>query len=331
MGNKLNRYVTSGYLQAAQKLRGEKHRRRIIVYVESYADVFFWRALLSDLETNEAYFEVMLPSQTTLTKGKKCALLNALEQGLGPNLIACVDADYDYMLDGNGRTSAIMKASSYVFHTYVYAIENFQCYAPSLHGVCVMSTLNDDHSVFDFEAYLSEFSKTVWPLFAWNVWAYRYGRFRDFSMADFAEIISLRDVNLFNPQPVLNLLRAKVNSAITKLHARFPEGRQTYKPFVEELKSLGLTPETCYLYMRGHDLMEKVVEPLVEHVCSILRKRREKEINSLAYHPTQLQNELMGYRNSTSSPSEMLRKHTDYKRCPQYRQVQDDVRRILNL
>ena len=111
MGNKLNRYVTSGYLQAAQKLRGEKHRRRIVVYVESYADVFFWRALLSDLETNEAYFEVMLPSQTTLTKGKKCALLNALEQGLGPNLIACVDADYDYMLDGNGRTSAIMKAS----------------------------------------------------------------------------------------------------------------------------------------------------------------------------------------------------------------------------
>ena len=331
MGGKLNGYVTSGYLQAAQKLRGAGHRRKVVVYVESYADVFFWRALLSDIETPDVCFEVMLPSQTTLSKGKKCALLNALEHGLGPGLIVCVDADYDYLLDGHGRTSAVIKGSPYVFHTYAYAIENFQCYAPSLHGVCVMSTLNDDRSVFDFEAYLSEFSETVWPLFVWNVWAYRYGRFREFSMADFAETVSLRGVNLANPQPALNLLRAKVNSAIARLHARFPEGRQTYKPFMEGLKRLGLTPETCYLYIRGHDLMEKVVGPLVEHVCAILRKRREKEINALALHAVQLQNELTGYRNSTSSPSEMLRKHTDYKRCALYRKVQDDIRRALEL
>lgn len=331
MAGKLNKYITSGYLQAAQRLRGMSHRRKVVVYVESYADVFFWRALLSDLETDSLYFEVMLPSRTSLTKGKKTALLTALSQGLGPNLIACVDADYDYMLDGNGYTSQIMKENPFVFHTYVYAIENYQCYAPSLHGVCVMSTLNDDHSVFDFETYLAEFSKIVWPLFVWNVWAYRYGRYKEFSMADFAEIISLRDVNLFNPQPVLNLLRAKVNSAITKLHHKFPEGRQTYKPYVAELTRLGLTPDTCYLYLRGHDLMEKVVEPLVEHVCAILRKRREKEINTLAAHDTQLQNELMGYRHSASSPSEMLRKHTDYKRCPLYRQVQSDIKKALQI
>jgi hypothetical protein len=64
-------------------------------------------------------------------------------------------------------------------------------------------------------------------------------------------------------------------------------------------------------------------------VCTILRKRREKEINALALHSVQLMNELTGYRNSTSSPSEMLRKHTDYKRCDLYRRAQDDIRRTL--
>ena len=59
-GSKLNKYVTSDYLSAAQKLRGRSHRRKVVVYVESYDDVFFWRALLSDLETDEVYFEVML-------------------------------------------------------------------------------------------------------------------------------------------------------------------------------------------------------------------------------------------------------------------------------
>lgn len=329
MSNKLTRYVTSGYLDAAQKLRGQSHRRRIVVYVESYDDVFFWRALLSDLETEDCYFEVMLPSRTSLQKGKKCAMLNAIKHGLGPNLIACVDADYDYLLDGNGRNSEMIARNKYIFHTYAYAIENFQCYAPSLHGVCVMATLNDDHSVFDFEAFMAEYSRIVWPLFVWNVWAYRFGRYKEFSMADFAAIVSLRDVNLFNPQPVLNGLKGKIDAAIARMHGLFPEGRATYKPFREELQRLGVTPTTTYLHMRGHDLMECVVEPMVEHVCAILRKRREKEINTLAAHATQLQNELSGYHHSSAPAAEMLRKHTDYKRCPLYRQIQQDIANTL--
>lgn len=331
MSNKLNRYVTSGYIQAAQKLRGQSHRRKVVAYVESYDDIFFWRALLSDLETDDMYFEVMLPSRTSLQKGKKCALLNALSHGLGPELIACVDADYDYLLRGNSKTSELICASDYVFHTYAYAIENFQCYAPSLHGVCVMATLNDDHSVFDFETFLAEYSSIVWPLFVWNVWAYRFGHYKEFPMMDFAEIVSLKDVNLFNTQPVLRLLQSKVNAAVTRQQERFPEGRHTYKPFMEELAELGLTPETTYLYMRGHDLLEKVIEPIVDHVCAILRKRREKEISSLAVHTTQMQNELSGYRHSSASPAEMLRKHTDYKRSPLYKAIQEDIRNALKL
>lgn len=331
MSNKLNRYITSKYVNAAQRLRGQSHRRKIVAYVESYDDVFFWRALLSDIETDKVYFEVMLPSRTTLQKGKKPALLSALNHGLGPNLIACVDADYDYLLNGNGKTSELIVNNDFIFHTYTYAIENYQCYAPSLHGVCVMSTLNDDHTVFDFESFLETYSQIVFPLFAWNVWAYRYGHFKQFSLADFAEIVSLKDVNLFNPQPVFNLLQAKVNSAVNHLHQKFPEGKNSYKPFVEELKQLGVTPNSTYLYMRGHDIMEKVVEPLVEHVCAVLRKRREKEISTLAVHSIQMQNELSGYRHSSSSPSEMLRKHTDYKRCALYRQIQSDIAKTLKI
>ncbi len=331
MSSKLNRYVTSGYVQAAQRLRGQKHRRKVVAYVESYDDIFFWRALLADLETDDMYFEVMLPSNNSLQKGKKSALLNALTKGLGPNLMACVDADYDYVLDGHGSSAQIIANNKYVFHTYAYAIENFQCYAPSLHSVCVMATLNDDHTVFDFEDFLETYSQIVWPLFAWNVWAYRNGRHKEFSMADFADIVSIKNVNLFNTQPVFNLLQAKVNSAINKMHALFPEGKKSYKPVIEDLIGLGLTPQTTYLYMRGHDLLEKVVEPILEHACAVLRKRREKEINALAVHDIQKQNELAGYRNSSASASEMLRKHTGYKCCKLYKQIQQDISEALGL
>ena len=223
----LNRYITSDYVRAAQRLRGRSKRRKVVAYVESYDDIFFWRTLLSELETEQMYFEVMLPSRTTLQKGKKTALLHALAKGLGRDMIVCVDADYDYLLDGSTRSSEEVCHNDYVFHTYTYAIENYQCYAPSLHGVCVMATLNDDHSLIDFEAFMAEYSRIIHPLFVWNVWAYRYGHFKEFPMADFALTATPGSVDIFNPETALARLQHKVDVAVSRLQQKFPEGAET--------------------------------------------------------------------------------------------------------
>ena len=82
------------------RLGGRHARERIVAYVESYDDVFFWSNLLRPLETDKYYFEVMLPSRTSLCKGKKIALANELGPRLGKCMIACVDADYDYLMQG---------------------------------------------------------------------------------------------------------------------------------------------------------------------------------------------------------------------------------------
>ena len=329
MSSRLNKYVTSNYVSAMQRLRGQSKRRKVVAYVESYDDIYFWRTLLSELETSQMYFEVMLPSRSTLQKGKKTALLEGLAKGLGRDMIVCVDADYDYLLQGCTRSSQEVCSNSYVFHTYTYAIENYQCYAPSLHSVCVMATLNDDHSLIDFEAFMEEYSRIIHPLFVWNVWAYRYGRFKEFSMADFATVVTPGSIDIFNPSTALGRLQHKVNVTISRLQQKFPEGKETYKPFMDRLAALGLTPETTYLYMRGHDLVDKVVAPLLDNVCNILRRRRQREIKSLAVHSTQRQNELAGYQHSSAEPLEMLRKHSDYRRCELYKQVQQDIRELI--
>ena len=44
-------------------------------------------------------------------------------------MIACVDSDYDYLLQGATHTSRYIINNKYVFHTYAYAIENYQCYS----------------------------------------------------------------------------------------------------------------------------------------------------------------------------------------------------------
>ena len=154
MASKLTDNINSKYFEAANALKSKQARRRIVAYVESYDDIYFWRTVLSPFEDDKRYFEVMLPSKANLTRGKKSVLMNFLEgkgkkkkrkerddrtetnaaenreEILGRDMIACVDADYDYLLQGATDQSRKVLQSPYVFHTYVYAIENFQCYAP---------------------------------------------------------------------------------------------------------------------------------------------------------------------------------------------------------
>ena len=210
-------------------------------------------------------------------------------------------------------------------HTGVYAIENLQCHAEVLHRVCVMATLND-RELFDFRAFLQAFSRTVHPLLVWNVWAYRYGAYTQFSLTDFARTVELREVQIHHPERMIEALRRRVNRQIATLQRRFPQARATYKPLRDELEQLGVTPDKTYLYMRGHDLVDVVLGPLLAVVCDNLRREREREINQLACHAVQQQNELAAYRHAVAPFEEMLRKHTAYHDTPEFLRIEEAAR-----
>ena len=73
--------LTSSYLEAANCLNPKKQRKKIVAYVESYDDVFFWRTILSQFETDRFYFEIMLPTrENALERGKKAAVVINLDE-----------------------------------------------------------------------------------------------------------------------------------------------------------------------------------------------------------------------------------------------------------
>ena len=82
MSKRLKDNVNSQYVEAANALKGKRARRKIVAYVESYDDIYFWRTVLSRFEDNSRYFEVMLPSKLNLTRGKKSVLMNFISEGL---------------------------------------------------------------------------------------------------------------------------------------------------------------------------------------------------------------------------------------------------------
>lgn len=326
---RLTEYLNSNFIEAANSLRPKRSGQRIIAYVESYDDISFWRSVFNEFESEKYHFEVMLPARSNLTKGKKQAMMNMLGKGYGRNMIACVDSDYDYLLQGATKTSRQLINDKYILHTYAYAIENYRCYSASLRQVCVLCTQNDSN-VIDFKEFLRLYSRICYPLFVWNILLYRKQDTRTMSMLKFCEIVRLTSFSIGNPAYSLQQLSYRVNHNIKLLEGRFPHLKAEYDALKKELESLGVTPEETYMYIQGHHIMNGVVMRILVPVCRHLRKMRELEIERLAYHRQQYNNELSAYRNSQCDIALMLSKNTDYKESPPYLRLKADIEKLLS-
>ena len=325
MSKHLREGVSSHYFEAANRLGSKRARRRVVAYVESYDDVFFWRMVLDKFESDKLYFQIMLPTRSQhLERGKKAVLMEFLEGKTGRDMIACVDADYDYLLQGATPTSRSVLSNPYVFHTYAYAIENLQCFAPSLHAVCVAVTLND-HRLYDLEEFLRQYSQAIFPLFVWNIWYYRTPNYGRFTMMEFLRIIETGRFKIHQADEILQRLRHKVGQKVNSLQRENPDARQSYQQVQDDLRRLGVTADNVYLYIQGHHLFDKVVVPMLEDVCRRLVREREMEIERQSVHSTQRRNELSCYSNSVEDVSAMLKKNAGGMASSQFQQIQRDV------
>ena len=323
--------VNSRYIEAANRLLPDRRRVRIVAFVESYDDVAFWRLLLDEFENDSLYFQIMLPDKGGLTKGKKSALRSCIEhRSLGKYMIACVDSDYDWLIQGTTDTSREIINNPYVIQTYTYAIENYQCYAGSLHNICVQCTLND-RRVIDYEAFMEMYSTAIYPLFVWNVWFYRKRMHNQFSMQEFNIDIRLKSVDIKHPQNVLFTVSDRVKRKVNSLKANYPDAVAQVDALSSELKALGVKESETYLFIQGHHLVENVIMKLLTPVCTKLRQERESDIRRYAVHDQQYRNELSAYQHSQMGISEALRKNTHYRDCEMYNRMREDMRNFLSV
>nr|WP_297059448.1 DUF4435 domain-containing protein [Prevotella sp.] len=329
MAKRLTDNINSQYFEAINKMTPKKARRRIVVYVESYDDVFFWRSVLGRYEDDKLTFDIMLPSRNQhLDRGKKAAISNMLK-GVGRDMIACVDADYDYILQGATEMSRQMLENPYIFHTYAYAIENFQCYAKGLHETCVMVTLND-HRIFNFERFLQSYSQTIWPLFVWHVvFLQRRKMTMHFDMCEFNKVVVLPSVRIQNPKWAIEYLSKKVRAKMFQLERRFPKLKDALPETDRMLRDLGINDNNTYLYIQGHHLFDLVVSPVVQTVCDILRNEQENDIRDRAVHSEQARTEIACYENSLGKVKMMMKKNTYYQFSPEFQKILADVERYL--
>ena len=302
-------------------------RRVVRVFAEGYEDVAFWRSIFDHFDNDYLRFEISVPTREDLPKGKK-VLLSMIPKS-NEEMLLCVDSDFDYLFGDRTEVSQLVNDSPFMFHTYTYATENYLCYAPSLHNVCVKATKNDTH-IFDFEEFMAAYSRTIYPVFLWYVYSAQLSHESVFPLVDFKNTVRLGYLEVeCNGADTLAWLERQVRRKLHRLEDEHPQMKDEIEDFASYLKTKGVEPENTYLFMQGHTLMDNVVMPMLNSVCDKLRTMSVTKINASSKTGLQLKNEMSNYMNSLRSIHDVLLDNENYTSCPLYGLLQDDIQRYI--
>ena len=311
-----------------EPLRIDDGKTLVRVFVEGYEDVAFWRGIFDHFVNPYLRFEISVPTREDLPKGKKVLINNA--SNASETLLLCMDSDFDYLLSEDDEQSRLIAENPFMFHTYAYATENYLCYAPSLHNVCVKATKNDTR-IFSFEKFMADYSRTIYPLFIWYVYSASRHTENVFPLSDFKASVKLNYLDIpNNGQNTIDWLARQVARREQSLKEQYPEMAAEMPRFADYLRIKGVEPELTYLFMHGHTLMDNVVMVILSDVCEKLRQMSIARIVASSKEGIALKNEMSNYKNTIRSIRDVLLDNENYTSCPLYKMLQRDIQTYIN-
>ncbi len=327
--SKLVRNLSSDYLSVSRTFsRVNRQGRLVYAYVEGYEDIAFWRGVLSKYETSELHFEINIPSRDDLAKGKKVLL--SMSENCGDTMILCVDSDFDYLFGTRTAQSRQVNRSPFIFQTYVYSVENYLCYPPSLREACVRATNNDAY-LFDFESFMKEYSRAIYPVFLWYVYSALQKKENFFTLNDFRNTVKLNYLELDNNgAATISWLRRMVSRRLQKLEQHYPRWIDKVQEFSNYLEGKGVKADNVYFYMHGHTLFDHVVLVIANTVCEALKLQMLDLIRRSDRTGTALNNEYSNYKNSLRDIATILKDNGQYREMELFQKLESDIETFIH-
>ena len=194
-----------------------------------------------------------------------------------------------------------------------------------------MKAAKNDSHIFDFERFMADYSRTIYPLFLWYAYSASRKTENVFTLLEFKASVRLGYLDIFdNGVRTIEWLSRNVESRRKALEEAHPEMAAARPEFAERLRQRGVEPELTYLFMHGHTLMDNVVLVVLGCVCEKLRQMSVARIIASSKEGVALKNEMSNYTNSLRSIRDVLLDNENYTSCPLYKRLREDIQQYID-
>lgn len=324
--NKLVEDISSTYLEAAAALRSSSP---VMVYVEGYDDIAFWRPIFDTFEKNPAQrkFEISTPVRDDMAKGKKVVLTFAPRAG--KSLLLCVDSDFDYLFGTHTEQSRLLASSKYVIQTYVYAFENLLCLPTALGSLATIITRNDVQ-IFDFVEFCALYSEAIYSLFVWYFYAAYASRPQILTLSEFRNCVKLNFLDIEdNGSSTIAFIERQVSRKLHSLRDSYPSLGGEIEKMDGYLRDRGVLSSEVYLWVQGHFWLDNVVKVLLDGVTKALRQISISKIEHSTQRPITRRNEISSYSNTLRDVEMVIETNLHYRSTEYYDRISSDIAAAL--
>lgn len=296
-----------------EKIRSDMKKDRIslAIFVEGKDDVAFWSFVFDRSELRGKYKIFKSYNFPTEDSSGKNTLLKHYLPHTQQDFAICLDSDYDYLLDNS------LWQRRYVFQTYTYSIENYYCYVPCLKTV-VNRAANlplDTEGVSFEDIFIEKFSKIIYELTVESLQqAINEGRSEE------ARHKLGKDIRLTN--------NPNIDACLSNLEVHIRNQLQNLPitdAFREKLFSKGLSSETAYLFVRGHDVLNSVFVPILKLIQKDIKNTKLNEIKAIDDISLQKASE-KAYRMGIKHVVTCLEENRNFTDCFLFEKIENDIR-----
>ena len=288
-------------------------KRDCIVRVEGEkpTDEVFWTKTLNYVLPNMKFLVFKTSNYPSENSTGKQNVLQ-FKDFAARDFILCVDSDYDYLLENPDLQRP------FIFQTYVYSVENYQCYVPNLANVLQKRFDTEGVSGFDFEDFMAHYSAIIHRLLVYSLFSMKTDKqFTAFDCGQKARFFQHENI-----VTDLGNLAVRVDNQCIVYANKFDASLE-FQNFEKRIKALGLTETNAYLFFRGHNLLENVVLKLLGTIGKPIKTAEFERRRSLKNG----KQAIADYDDflKQNSFEKLLANHTTFMENPFFQKIESDL------
>ena len=326
-----NGELDSDYYHSAS---GFLNKSLIKVMVEANDDIALWQCLVERANGDNAAveFEVSSVYEVSDTASDGKGELLKLIDDCGQNFLVAMDSDYDFVACGHNERSTLINNHKFVLQSYCYALENF-CSVPSLIETMITQgskkgPLPDEVRFSDVMATLEKLS---YPLLQLLVYSKKCALLSDVNQRLtqlYREISFTGFDGKFDDK--FAAIASYVESQLAEINQLFDVSSLQSSAEYQAWQAQIAAKFDCqwYLMMRGHDLLDKVVKPLVKHIA---KKRSGVAFAKLSARQSQDKaDKINQFKNSQMDVQQLVDNNIAFDKAAVFPHIISDIQQFLH-